>query len=90
MNDVTRLLGAIDHGDRSNMISFTHDGTRLVVLSTYASAIHVWDLRAIRSRLKSMGLDWDWPEFAPSADTGSKPTPGRPHLRLQVVGSANP
>ena len=52
-------------GDRSNMLLFTHDGTKLIVLSTYASAIHVWDLRAIRSRLKPMGLDWDWPEFMP-------------------------
>ena len=76
-------------GDRSNMISFTHDGTRLVVLSTYASAIHVWDLRAIRSRLKPMGLDWDWPEFAPLTDQESKPTPARPHLKLQIVRSAN-
>jgi WD40 repeat protein len=50
-------------GDRSNMISFSHEGTRLIVLSSYASAIHVWDLRAIRSRLKAMGLDWEWPEF---------------------------
>jgi WD40 repeat protein len=74
-------------GDRSSMISFTHDGTRLVVLSTYASAIHVWDLRAIRSRLKPMGLDWDWPEFAPLADRASKPIPGRSYLKLQVVNS---
>ena len=50
-------------GDRSNVICFTHDGAKLIVLSTYASAIHVWDLRALRSSLKAMGLDWDWPEF---------------------------
>jgi WD40 repeat protein len=57
-------------GDRSNMISFTHEGTKLIVLSTYASATHIWDLRAIRSRLKPLGLDWDWPEFsAPTVET---------------------
>jgi serine/threonine protein kinase/WD40 repeat protein len=77
-------------GDRSNVISFTHDGTRLIVLSTYASAIHVWDLRAIRSRLKPMGLDWDWPEFTPLANPESKPTLSRPHLRAQVLTSASP
>ena len=77
-------------GDRSNMISFTHDGTKLVVLSTYASAIHVWDLRAIRSRLKPMGLDWNWPEFAPLANLESKPTIDHPRLRVQVITSANP
>ncbi len=52
-------------GDRSNMLSFTRDGTKLIVVSTYSSAIHIWDLRAIRARLKPMGLDWDWPEFPP-------------------------
>src|SRR5262249_36012532 len=31
----------------------------------YAGAIHIWDLRAIRVRLKDMHLDWDWPELAP-------------------------
>jgi serine/threonine protein kinase/WD40 repeat protein len=51
------------HGDRAAWMSFTPDGTQLVVVAHYARAIHVWDLRAIRSRLKSMGLDWDWPEF---------------------------
>ena len=57
-------------GDRSNMISFTHEGTKLIVLSTYASAIHVWDLRAIRSHLRPLGLDWDWPGFSePTVET---------------------
>lgn len=50
-------------GDRSNSIAFSHDGARLIVLSPSGSAIHVWDLRALRTCLKEMGLDWDWPEF---------------------------
>jgi hypothetical protein len=54
------------HGDRAHWQGFTPDGTRLVVVAKYASAIHVWDLRAIRSRLKEMNLDWDWPEFPPA------------------------
>jgi serine/threonine protein kinase/WD40 repeat protein len=53
------------HGDRAGWMSFTPDGTQLVVAAPYAKAIHVWDLRAIRQRLKVMGLDWDWPEFPP-------------------------
>jgi hypothetical protein len=53
-------------GDRANWQGFTPDGAGLVVVSGYASAIHIWDLRAIRTRLKEMNLDWDWPEF-PSA-----------------------
>ena len=55
------------HGDRATWQGFTPDGTRLVVVASYASAIHVWDLRAIRARLKDMNLDWDWPEFPPAA-----------------------
>jgi WD40 repeat protein len=56
-------------GDRATWQGFTPDGTQLVVVAKYASAIHLWDLRAIRARLKDMNLDWDWPEFPP-APTG--------------------
>jgi WD40 repeat protein len=56
-------------GDRANWQGFTPDGSKLVVVAKYASAIHVWDLRAIRTRLREMNLDWDWPEFPP-APTG--------------------
>jgi serine/threonine protein kinase/WD40 repeat protein/tetratricopeptide (TPR) repeat protein len=62
---VARLEGP--HGDRAGWMSFTPDGTQLVVTAPYARAVHVWDLRAIRVRLKGMGLDWDWPEFRPAA-----------------------
>ena len=55
------------HGDRATWQGFTPDGTQLVVVARYASAIHIWDLRAIRTRLKDMNLDWDWPEFPPAA-----------------------
>ena len=63
------------HGDRAGWMSFTPDGTQLVVTAPYAKAVHVWDLRAIRQRLKEMGLDWDWPEFPP-ADPGGVTNPG--------------
>jgi serine/threonine protein kinase/WD40 repeat protein len=61
------------HGDRAHWQAFTPDGTRLVVVSNYANAVHIWDLRAIRTRLKAMNLDWDWPEFAPGTT---------PHARM--------
>jgi tetratricopeptide (TPR) repeat protein len=57
------------HGDRATWQGFTPDGTRLVVASRFASAVHVWDLRAIRTRLQEMNLDWDWPEFPPAAES---------------------
>jgi serine/threonine protein kinase/WD40 repeat protein len=58
-------------GDRATWQGFTPDGTQLVVLANYASAVHVWDLRAIRARLKEMNLDWDWPELPPAV-TGTQ------------------
>jgi WD40 repeat protein len=74
------------HGDHACWMSFTPDGTQLVVNASYARAIHVWDLRAIRQRLKGMGLDWDWPEFPPAAQADE---PGgrfaEPALRVQVL-----
>ena len=51
------------HSDRATWLSFTPDGTQLVCSARYARVIHLWDLRAIRERLKPIGLDWDWPEF---------------------------
>ena len=54
------------HGDRAGWMGFTPDGTQLVVAAPHAKAIHVWNLRAIRERLKGMGLDWNWPEFRPA------------------------
>jgi hypothetical protein len=54
------------HGDRATWQGFTPDGTQLVVLAGHSRAIHIWDLRAIRARLKDMNLDWDWAEFPPA------------------------
>jgi WD40 repeat protein len=52
--------------DRSGWMTFDAIGTTLFTISSAAPGIiHVWDLRAIRGRLKTMGLDWDWPEFPP-------------------------
>jgi serine/threonine protein kinase/WD40 repeat protein len=67
-------------GDRATWQGFSPDGTQLVVVATYARAIHVWDLRAIRARLKAMDLDWDWPEFPPAATRN----PGTDLLSIEV------
>ncbi len=50
--------------DVSSWTGFSPDGTQLIVVAPHAGAIHRWDLRAIRERLKKMGLDWDWPAFS--------------------------
>jgi tetratricopeptide (TPR) repeat protein len=74
------------HGDRTTWMAFTPDGTRLVTVAVYARAVHVWDLRAIRARLKTMGLDWEWPAFSAGedGDTG-RPRHGAPRLRVVVA-----
>jgi eukaryotic-like serine/threonine-protein kinase len=76
------------HGDRAAWLGFTPDGARLLVAANYASAIHIWDLRAIRLRLKGIGLDWDWPEFpsAEKSDEHGQPF-SEPVLTVQIIES---
>jgi WD40 repeat protein len=73
-------------GDRASWQGFAPDGTRLVVVASHASAVHIWDLRAIRTRLKMMNLDWDWQEFPP----GSATTTNRGFDERPKVFHANP
>jgi hypothetical protein len=49
-------------------MAFTPDGTRLITSNVYSRVIHVWDLRAVRRRLKGIGLDWDRPAYPPAPD----------------------
>jgi hypothetical protein len=74
-------------GDLSTWMSFTPDATQLVVAARYAGVIHRWDLRAIRSRLKEMNLDWNWPEFpTPLAATLLPGT--NPSIHVQIVDAS--
>jgi eukaryotic-like serine/threonine-protein kinase len=68
-------------GDRATWQSFTPDGTQLVVVASYASAVHIWDLRAIRTQLKDMNLDWDWPAFGPAPTSKAAAAP----LSIEVL-----
>jgi len=74
-------------GDRAVWMGFDGAGTQLVVSAPYAKAVHVWDLRLIRAQLKSMDLDWEWPEFAPAAEPYKlrQTGPDSP-LRIDVIG----
>jgi hypothetical protein len=51
--------------DNFNELAFSRDGGQLAACLS-SKSIAVWDLRAIRKELKSLGLDWDHPEFVPS------------------------
>ena len=45
--------------DRAGWLGFSADGSRLVMVSFYSRAIHVWDLRRIARGLAAVGLPTD-------------------------------
>ena len=57
---------------------FSPDGTQLVAMGPDMGVMYIWNLRAIRSQLKDMGLDWERPDYPPSAPARATP------LRLKV------
>ena len=64
---------------------FTPDGTRLVFPDPQAGHIvYVWDLRALRTQLAALDLDWDLPPYplVPAADA---PEPLRVELDLGAL-----
>ena len=69
-------------------MAFTPEGTELVVAAQYSNVIHIWNLRAIRAHLKSMDLDWDWPEFSPVAKQAESRSPFADPLKIQVINAA--
>jgi tetratricopeptide (TPR) repeat protein len=58
--------------DRAQWLGFTPDGARLVAISAYSRAIHIWDLRAIRQQLAAMDLDWKSPPYPPAPGPDSQ------------------
>src|SRR5690349_22204944 len=45
-------------------LRFSPDGSHLAA-STQGRVIQLWDLRAIRDKLREMGVDWDLPAYLP-------------------------
>jgi WD40 repeat protein len=52
---------------------FSPDGAELYLLGGESRAIHVWDLRAVRRRLKEMDLDWAQPDYPPAGAVAPEP-----------------
>jgi WD40 repeat protein len=44
---------------------FTPDGTQLITVGLETKTLHIFDLRAIRTGLAELDLDWDAPPFPP-------------------------
>jgi len=61
-------------------LSFSQDGS-LLAAATANHVIQLWDLREIRRRLATMGLDWDLPSYPPPTwnNKGTEP------IRITVV-----
>ncbi len=54
-------------------IAFSPDGTELLNADIYDRAIHVWDLRAVRTQLAGIGLDWHAPPYPNVKETRALP-----------------
>lgn len=59
-----RELAALQAPERMNIsgIAFSPDGTQLAV-TTGAGPVQIWNLRAIRTQLAAMNLDWELPRY---------------------------
>ncbi len=60
---------------------FTPDDTQLVAIGMESSALHLFDLRAIRRQLAELGLDWDQPAYPAATPADLAP------LQIQIVPS---
>ncbi len=66
-------------------LAFSPDGTRLIASTNRHTAL-IWDLRRIRERLRTKGLDWDQPPYAPEESSpGASLAPIR---SIRVLGEA--
>ncbi|MFI5456958.1 MAG: protein kinase, partial [Isosphaerales bacterium] len=79
-----RTLARLESPDLCGVafVTFSPDGSRLVVTTNDPPAVHVWDLRSIRRKLAEMGLDWDAPAY-PETETVTANAPAAP-LKLIV------
>jgi WD40 repeat protein len=59
-------------GHHGHQLCFSPGGTMLVVCG---SAMHAWDLRAVRRELRPLGLDWDLPPYPPDPTGEHVPPP---------------
>jgi tetratricopeptide (TPR) repeat protein len=80
-----RTLARLESPELSEVafVTFSPDGSRLVVSTNDGPAVHVWDLRAIRKTLFKIGLDWDAPAYA--QDNPADPSlPALPPLQVDL------
>ncbi len=64
-------------------LTFSPDGSRLIVTTNDGPAVHVWDLRAIRRHLTERGLDWDAPPY-PDDDPAAASSAPLPTIQVDL------
>jgi tetratricopeptide (TPR) repeat protein/outer membrane protein assembly factor BamB len=69
--------------DRIDNAFFSPDGSQLVASNDEKSSVNVWDLRLIRSGLKTLKLDWDLPDFSEPP----VPNPSAVPIKMSGMGS---
>jgi eukaryotic-like serine/threonine-protein kinase len=82
-----RVLATLATPERHLLLElrFSPDGS-LLAAATAGNVIEVWDLRRIRARLASNGVDWSLPPYPPERDVVPRPPP-----RVEVLlGSLQP
>jgi WD40 repeat protein/tetratricopeptide (TPR) repeat protein len=89
--DVARLTGP--NKSRLAPQCFTPDGAQLFVIDRENQTLHAFDLRAIRSQLKELGLDWSEDPLPPAPAGPAEPL--QVHIELgdledDLVLGANP
>ena len=85
-----RTLARLESPDQSIIWpTFSPDGSRLVVTTNDGPAVHVWDLRAIRERLTTLGLDWDAPAY-PEVDPAAPSAPRFTRVQIDDLEHLNP
>jgi WD40 repeat protein len=70
---------------RSGALTFSPDGTRLLLTNKDHNVLRLWDLRRLRAGLKAIDLDWEAPPY-PAEDGALSPAASRTPLEIQVVG----
>lgn len=83
--DHRKVVATLDPPDRAGVrsLTFSPDGRQLAV-STEEHTVQVWNLHAIRARLRPLGLDWNAPAYADPAHPSSPP-PQKPRIKLSAL-----
>lgn len=61
------------NGHQAHTLGFSPDGSKLIVFHKTTFAVHVWDLRLLRTELAKLDLDWDAPAYGPAGPPAPEP-----------------